>query len=199
MYLYENAIIEDINKLFTNSKVKAVLADSLDEALRRNAQAEEDVVTLPFVAITGGDWQLGEYNFYSLMHGVEVKQIENNTLSKQLNSMPIIPKYDMYVAASSSRECDMLTRELLFHYLQNPTLTIKIPYGIDDVHTFNIYFESNVRRTQRPTGLVYRTVPFILQGAYLWHNNTFDVVKETEVESVEIKEVVETQNGYKQV
>lgn len=184
MYLYENVIVEDINSLFTNSKVKAVLADSLDEALRRSAQANEDEVTLPFIAIVGGDWQLGETNFYSLMHGIETQKIEDNYLSKQMNAIPFTPSYDLYVAAKTSRECDMLTRELIFHYMQNPTLTVKIPYGINEIHTFNILFSNNIRKTQRPTGLVYRVLSFSLQGAYLWHNNTFDVLQNVEVESV---------------
>lgn len=184
MYLYENVMIKDINKLFTNSKVKAVIADSLDEALRRSAQENEDKVTLPFVVLTGGDWRLGDTNFYSLMHGIEYCKVEDNKLSKQVNAISFTPSYDMYIAASSSRECDMLTRELIFHYMQNPTLSVKIPYGINEVHTFSITFERNIRKTQRPTGLVYRVISFTLQGAYLWHNNTFDVLQNVEVESV---------------
>lgn len=191
MYLYENSIIDDINYLFTNSKVKAVIADSLDEALRRSASENEDNVTLPFIVLTGGDWRIDDYNFYSLMHGIEFKQInddsDNAILSKQINAVPFTPTYDMYIAASSSRECDMLTREIIFHYLQNPTLTVKIPYGINDIHTFNIQFESNVRKTTRQSGLVYRVLSFTLQGAYLWHNNTFDVVNKLNVESVKEK------------
>ena len=65
MYLYENALIDDINKLFTNSKVKAVIADSLDEGLRRIAAENEDKISLPFITIAGGDWKLEDNNFYS--------------------------------------------------------------------------------------------------------------------------------------
>lgn len=184
MYLYENAIIDDINKLFTNSKVTAVIADSLDEALRRSAEKNEDNITLPFIVLTGGDWQLGESNFYSLMHGLEDKKVECKKLSKQVSVIPFTPSYSIYIAAKTSRECDMLTREIIFHYMQNPTLTVKIPYGLDDIHTFNITFDKNIRKTQRPTGLAYRILSFSLDGAYLWHVNTFNVLKEIEVETV---------------
>lgn len=173
MYLYDNAIIEDINKLFTNSKVRAVIADSLDEAIRRSSQENEDKATLPLIVLTGGDWQLGNANFYNLMHGSERKKVECKSLSKQINVIPITPSYDMYIVAKTSRECDMLTREIIFHYMQNPTLTVNIPYGLNEIHTFNINFENNIRKTQRPTGLVYRVLPFSLEGAYLWHINTF--------------------------
>lgn len=179
MYLYENAIIEDINSLFTNSKVKAVTADSLDEALRRNAASNEDVTTLPFIVLSGGDWRLkDDSNFYSLMHGSGFKRQENNTIEKSVNIIAFEPTYTMYIAASSNRECDMLTREIIFHYKMHPTLTVKIPYNINDIHTFNITFSNNVRKVQRPTGLVYRTLDFVLDGAYLWHNNTMNVIND---------------------
>ena len=80
----------------------------------------------------------------------------------------------------------MLTRELLFHYMMNPTLTVKIPYGVDNIHTFNILFNRSVNRSQNATGLIYRTLGFQIQGAYLWHNNTFNIVKEIETD-VDVK------------
>ena len=125
MYLYEQSIIKDINNLFINSKVKAVVADSLDEGLRRIAAECEDKITLPVIVLSGGNWTVDDANFYSLMHGSEIKRIEDNTLAKNMSILPITPSYNMYVIAQSSRECDMLTREMLFHYFTHPTLTIR--------------------------------------------------------------------------
>nr|CAI9751487.1 hypothetical protein DGKKSRWO_DGKKSRWO_CDS_0196 [uncultured phage]CAI9752374.1 hypothetical protein CVNMHQAP_CVNMHQAP_CDS_0197 [uncultured phage] len=192
MYLYENSIIKDINSLFTNSKVKAVIADSLDEGLRRSAAEGEDKITLPFIVLSGGDWRIKETNFYSLMHGTEFMRTEEGKLAKAINILPVEPSYTMYIAASSSRECDMLTREILFHYSMHPTLVIDIPYNIDNIHTFNINFSSTIRKYQRQNGLVYRTIEFVLDGAYLWHNNTMNVIKET---NVEVEERIETDFG----
>lgn len=179
MYLYENTLIEDINKLFTNSKVKAVIADSLNEGLRRVAAQNEDKITLPAIVLSGGDWSLDDANYYSVMHGSEFKRVaEDDPRIKSTSILPFTPAYDMYVMAQSSRECDMLTRELIFHYTLNPTLTINIPYGINEIHTFNIQFERSIRKSQNASGLVYRTISFTLKGAYLWHNTTFNLVKE---------------------
>lgn len=191
MYLYEQSIIKDINNLFINSKVKAVVADSLDEGLRRIAAECEDKITLPVIVLSGGNWTVDDANFYSLMHGSEIKRVENNQLAKNMSILPITPNYNMYIVAQSSRECDMLTREMLFHYFTHPTLTIDIPYGIDNIHTFNLLFDKNVPKYQNASGLVYRTLGFTLQGAYLWHNNTFNIAKEvtTSVKEVIISEV----------
>lgn len=188
MYLYEETIIEDVNKLFTNSKLCAVIANSVDEGLRRIASSEEDKITLPAVVLVGGNWQLDDNNFYSLMHGSEFKRIDDDpeSMMKSTSILPFTPSYTMYVIAQSSRECDMLTRELLFHYSKNPTLTVKVPYGIDEIHTFNILFSRNVNKSQNSAGLVYRTIDFTLQGAYLWHNTTFNIVKEI---NSDVKEV----------
>ncbi len=194
MYLYEQAIIDDINKLFTNSKVSAAIADSLNEGLRRIAAKEEDKITLPAVVLTGGNWQIEDTNFYSLMHGSEFKRddttLPDSPMAKNTNIIPFIPSYDMNIIASSSRECDMLTRELIFHYMMYPTLNVKIPYGIDGLHTFNISFGRNINKSQNSSGLVYRTINLTLQGAYLWHNNTFNLVREIET-SVDIRYDIE--------
>lgn len=191
MYLYEQSIIEDINKLFINSKVKAVIADTLSEGLRRVAASNEDKITLPAVILVGGDWDINDANFYSVMHGSEFIRKDTGTgetVTKNTSIIPITPSYSMIVIAQSSRECDMLTREIIFHYYQNPTLVVKIPYGIDNIHTFNLEFGKHISKTQNSTGLVYRTVNFSLQGAYLWRNNTFNLVKET---NTEVKEKYE--------
>lgn len=183
MYLYEDAIIQNINKLFTNSKVCAVVADSLNEGLRRIAAKEEDKITLPAIVIVGGNWQIDDINFYSLMHGSEYKKVDFNdseSVVKTTSIIPFTPSYDMYIMAQSSRECDMLTRELIFHYCKNPTLLVKVPYGINEEHTFNLVFSNNITKYQNPSGLVYRQLGFKIQGAYLWHNDTFNMAKNIE-------------------
>lgn len=184
MYLYENAVIEDINRLFTNSKVTAIVADTLSEGLRRIAAKQEDKVTLPAIVLTGGNWRLDDSNFYSLMHGSEFKRENDESLAKNTNIISFTPSYTMYIIAQTSRECDMLTREIIFHYYMNPTLTLDIPYGINKRHTFNLLFSNNVDKTENSTGLIYRTLNFSIQGAYLWHNNTFNVVKDVEITGV---------------
>lgn len=186
MYLYEKSLTEDMNKLFTNSKVTAVVADSLDEGMRRIASEKEDKITLPVIIYVGGDWELEDVNFYAMMHGTEFRRVDvtdkykGPDIAKNASVLPITPQYDMHVCAQSSRECDMLTREVLFHYFKNPTLTVKIPYGLNVVHTFNILYGKNIRKAVDKKGLVVRTVPLVLQGAYLWHNDTFNIIKELE-------------------
>lgn len=177
MYLYDNALTEDLNKLFINSKVTAIVCDSLNEALRRIAAEKEDKITLPVIVLVGGDWNIEDTNFYNIMSGGEFRRIDDLGIEKAVNIISFTPSYEMYILATSSRECDMLTREILFHYYMNPTLTVKIPYKIDMLHTFNINFGNNVRKFQNQSGLVYRTIPITLQGAYLWHNNTMNILK----------------------
>lgn len=195
MYLYENTVIDDINKLFTNGKVRAVIADSIQEGLRRVAAEKEDKITLPAVILTGGNWNIDDPNFYSLMHGSEIKKTynkpdEDSVFASNVNIIPFTPNYSMYILASSSRECDMLTREIIFHYYMYPTLTLNIPYGLDIHHTFNMLFDKQVPRTQASNGLVYRTLSFSIQGAYLWHNNTFNVVKNIKTD---VKEEIDSE------
>ena len=185
MYLYENAIVDDINKIFKNSKVCAIIADSLNEGLRRVAAKNEDKITLPVIVLSGGDWQLEDINFYGMMHGLDQKLKRDEMVLKNTSVIPITPSYSMYIIAQTSRECDMLTREIIFHYSMNPTLTVNVPYGLNDIYTFNLALRNEVRKTSNQNGLVYRTINFTLQGAYLWHNNTIKFIDgiETTVKS----------------
>ena len=130
MYLYEDVLIDNVNSLFTNSKVSALIAGSLDEALRRAAAKNEDSISLPLIALTGGDWVINDVNFYTLKHGNKIKRRFEN-IAKNVTAIPITIPYEMYVVASSSKECDMLTRELIFYYYMNPTLTVNLPYNIN--------------------------------------------------------------------
>lgn len=184
MYLYENALIKDINNIFINSKVTTIISDSIDTALKRIAAKNEDTVTLPLIVLVSRDWEIGDTNFYSYMKGItnKTKLIKDNdeqhTLIKATNVIPFTPTYTFYIVCSSSRECDMLTREIIFHYYMQPTLTVDIPYGIDKSHTFNINFDKRITKDQTYSGLVYRTINFNLAGAYLWHNNTIATLDE---------------------
>ena len=189
MYLYENSIIEDINSLFINSNVTTLISDSLDESLRRAAANGEDKITLPLISLVGGNWTLTDPNYYSMMYGV---QAINKNIIKNESVIPIVPEYEIYVVASSSRECDMLTREILFHYSQNPTLTVNIPYGLNKLHTFNLSFGNSVRKESRASGLVYRVLSLQLDGAYLWHNNSINRVKYTNTDVVNKLDIDET-------
>lgn len=180
MYLYEKSITDDINRLFTNSKVKAIVANSLNDGLKNIAAEKEDKITLPVIVLVGGNWTLQDTNFYNLMHGGNYKKLEDDSLSKNVNIIPFTPEYEMNIIASSSRECDMLTREILFHYFTNPTLVVDIPYKIDRIHTFNLEFGRQVRKNQTISGFIYRTLTFNLQGAYLWQNSTYELIKETD-------------------
>ena len=188
MYIYENAIIEDLNRLFINSDVKAVISDSLEESLRRTAAENEDKITLPFITLVGGTWTLQDTNYYGMMYG---KNAIDKEIIKNESVIAFTPEYEMYVVAASSRECDMLTREIIFHYNQNPTLTITVPYGLNTLHTFNLVFGNTIRKTSRQTGLVYRVLNLTLNGAYLWHNNSITRVKHV---NTEIVDVIEKEN-----
>ena len=104
MYLYEKAMAEAINELFTNTKVKAVIGDNLDDALRNSATSKEDTSVLPLVMLSGGDWSLEDANFYTLMHGGterRVKAGDNTDLeyyAKATAAIPFTPTYEMYCA-----------------------------------------------------------------------------------------------------
>lgn len=185
MYLYEEALVKDINSLFTNSKVTTMIADTLDNALKRSAAKNKDKVALPLIVLTGGDWNMEDANFYGYMKGSELKRVADKSLIKSANIIPFTPEYNMYILGSSGRECDMLTREIIFHYYMQPTLTVDVPYGINIQHTFNINFNRRISKSQTFSGLSYRTLNFSLAGAYLWHNNTTSVIKEVKTETKE--------------
>ena len=88
--------------------------------------------------------------------------------------IPIRINYQMDIFTVDKITGDELVRELIFHIMQNPTLTVDVPYNLNMEHKFNLFLESDVVNNSDTIehvdkGVKFRnTLTFYTDDAYLF-------------------------------
>lgn len=92
-----------------------------------------------------------------------------------LNVLPIRPEYQLDIYTKTAEECEEYVRGFLFKLINNPTLTIEVPYNNFKVeHIANIRILSNISDTSSITERLFSgqftrwTIPFEIQDAFLF-------------------------------
>lgn len=179
LYLYDSAIIKDINSSFTdeigNSDVKVVDPQAAVNIL---AQIQEDNLKFPAVILTRDpvysiDTQRS--NFTAMHRGVlTVMDTSTNKLYYE-KAIPVRLKYNLTVLATNTADVDELTKELLFKYLQMYYLSIRLPYEADRIIRFGISVttDSDIQQSSGSfeyleSGKLYQTIiPLTCEGCVL--------------------------------
>ena len=148
VYLYENAIIEDLVKSFNPDAVNnpVVKVFGTEEAVGVAAQLQEDKIKLPIVILRrDGNYALDtdRSNFTRMKKGVPcVFDNKTNTLYYE-KAMPIKLSYKLSVMSSNTVDVDELMKELIFKYNHMYYLTIKLPYESDRRIRFGIVWDQD--------------------------------------------------------
>lgn len=147
IYLYDNAICEDLKKSFNpqnvpNPVVKVVDPEHLSSIA---AQLQEDQIQFPIVAVDrefkGID--KNRMNFTALHRGiVSVLDPKTNLLYYE-KSIPINIDYHLTVLTTNTADMDELVKELLFKYVSMYFLTIKLPYECDRKVRFGLAVDTD--------------------------------------------------------
>jgi len=147
VYYYDEALVTDFRRIFNNSKISIVPPENVFDL---TAFLDNDKVRFPLVSLNRVGWALSNnWNHYALHEGVSESIFygaDDNEpkLIMKLQAMPISINYQLDVWTKTLQENDNILRELMFYYRINPTLQVKIPYGIDSFHKFNVFFETDV-------------------------------------------------------
>lgn len=92
-------------------------------------------------------------------------------------AIPIQINWQLDIITRDRESNDNLLRELIFHYINYPTLEITIPYGLDINHNFNIFFDSDIDDNSdivnhMNKGEYFRsTMSLYTDDAYLWKSS----------------------------
>lgn len=132
IYLYDNAIVEDLESSFnSNADCPVVRVISPEQILGVAAQIKEDQITFPIIALERSDSieidrELS--NFTKLHRGVPAvfDKKENNMYNER--AIPINLSYTLTVLTTNQADMDEIIRELMFKYLSMYFLKVKIPY-----------------------------------------------------------------------
>lgn len=92
--------------------------------------------------------------------------------------IPIRLDYQLDVYTVDRKTNDEIYRELLFYFINHPTLEVNIPYTLNTRHVFNIFFNDDITDNSDTVehvnkGVLYRyTSTFFSNDAYLFDGPT---------------------------
>lgn len=176
LYLYDEAIVNKFKQLFKDSRITI---QPPENAIRYAAQLEGDDTTFPLISLNRGNWSIrgSDVNFAQSRTGVLNRVNDNNTLSV-MRVLPIRLEYQLDVYTVDRKSNDEIHRELLFYFLNNPTLEVEIPYTLNTSHVFNLMFNDDITDNSDTVehvnkGVLYRfTSTWYCNDAYLFDGPT---------------------------
>lgn len=133
LYLYDNAICEDLQKSFntTGKNAPVVKVFSPEHVLELVAQIKEDKISFPVIALERIEpvkIDQSRANFTRLHKGVvSVFDNEKNNIYYE-KVVPVKLAYRLTALTTNQVDSDELTRELIFKYTNMYYLPIKLPY-----------------------------------------------------------------------
>jgi hypothetical protein len=178
-YLYDTAIINDFRSIFTNEDIFICPADRVFSVLGR---LNEDDVKMYIISLQRTGTSLLSSSHPMRFDGGVIDYDKTSDQFKTLRGIPIRINYLVDVWTKHREENDNIIRELIFHYMTNPTLQITIPYGTNYVHNFNIFFDDNIEDNsdivEHPNRGEYfrQTLSLYTDDAYLWKGKEVDNV-----------------------
>lgn len=171
---YDDAIINEFRRVFNDNTIHIL---PVENAIRFSAQLTKDNVKFPMISTTrlGYSIRTDNVNFAAKMIGSFVtRDGKNNNIFAQ--TVPIRIEYQMDVFTVDRESCDEIVRELIFFFMQHPTLTAHFEYGLDIDHTFNLYLNSEIVDNSDTvehvnTGVMFRnTLTFYTDDALLFRS-----------------------------
>lgn len=174
VYLYDNAIIQDLRRIINDNRVTITPYDNL---IRTIAKSENDIITLPIISIARNGWSIRDERPHAMKFTGEFSGLDDNKDVVNTYAIPIRIDYTMDVFTKTRLDNDNILRELIFYYSTNPTLSITIPYGLTANKNFNIIFGNDIEDNSdiinhKNIGEHFRqTIPFYVDDAYLWKSS----------------------------
>lgn len=189
IYLYEEAIIEDLRYQLGDSRVSIIPPDTVFDTIADISGS--DKIVLPLISLKRLGFSLNEpnHNNPESLDGYKYSELGDDGKINyyQVQRIPISCRWQIDIISRTRLDNDNLVRELIFYYTNNPTLRVKIPYGLDKEHKFSINIsqdfddnsdiESHVNR-----GEYFRTT-YVIEcfDANLW-KVTRDIPKSVDIE-----------------
>lgn len=178
LYLYDEAIVRDLERSFDPSSGVVVKAVAQEDIISVAAQIKNDEISLPMIAIVRGqtsDVNTDLTNFTRMHKGVAtVFDNKSNDIYYE-KAIPINLNYTLAILASNTADMDELCRELIFKYTSMYFLAIDTPYESKRRIRFGIRIDlsDTIDRISSQgeymrNGQLYQTnIPLVCDGAVL--------------------------------
>ena len=193
--LYDEALLDYLTYNFSDN-VKIV---PVAEYWRVIAMHKENSLQLPSICISRSNQAVDpELKSWVTSRMGMIDRVEKHRLITE-QSMPISLNYNLTLLATKQDDIDELTSEVIFLIVNNPRVTITIPYGSNrnvnaQISMTSDVTEASLRDTFSDTGILYQTIiPIRLIGANIYNieNRNLKYLRwELGIENNEIKEEI---------
>ena len=192
MHLYDDAVVEKFKELFGTDKMFIIPPERAKDTI---AQIEKDDVKFPLVSLDRKGFTVRDnaINWSASRMGLAVS-ITDDGKANIMHVIPIKINYQLDVYTADRVSCDEILRELIFYFTLHPTLMVKIPYGLNTRHKFNLFFNPDIEDNSDTIshiekGVLYRyTANLYTDDAYLFANTPVDLVVEDINRNILVKE-----------
>lgn len=138
VYLYDNAIADDLNRSLGSDTVRVVGPEGAVDII---AQIKEDRINFPVIVLTrDGNYSIDKrrMNFTLAHKGIPMSiDLETNKVYNE-RIVPINLNYNVTVLATNTADMDEMMKELMFKYIHMFFLTIRLPYESDRKLRFGV-------------------------------------------------------------
>lgn len=192
MHLYDDAVVEKFKELFGTDKMFIIPPERAKDTI---AQIEKDDVKFPLVSLDRKGFTIRDnaINWSASRMGL-ADSITDDGKANIMHVIPIKINYQLDVYTADRVSCDEILRELIFYFTLHPTLMVKIPYGLNTRHKFNLFFNPDIEDNSDTIshiekGVLYRyTANLYTDDAYLFANTPVDLVVEDINRNILVKE-----------
>lgn len=139
---YDDAIINNFRQVFNDETISIL---PVENAIRFSAQLQKDDVTFPMISTTrlGYSIRNSDVNFNAKMIGsFKGRNGLNDNMFAQV--IPIRIEYQLDVFTVERAVGDEIVRELIFYFMQHPTLKAHFDYGLNIDHNFNLFLNDDI-------------------------------------------------------
>lgn len=173
VYLYDKAFVDSLREITKDSRINIM---SPDDMFSITAITNQDVIKLPTISLQRPNWSIAtdRISHPQSRDGITTTYDENIQKFKNVQMIPIRINYLIDVWTKTREDSDNIMRELIWYYITHPTLTVKIPYGLNIEHRFNIFLDPDIDDNSdivehKNRGVYFRqTISAYTDDAYLW-------------------------------
>lgn len=155
VYAYDLAIINDLRVRFnytkdgkqkTNNRIQITNAENVFDII---GDLQNDTIQFPLISLIRTGWQIEDYsqefmNNSGGLVGYLDDEVGDRIRQVRLQAIPIQINYQLDIWTQNRIDNDVIAREFIWFYKQNPQLRVKIPHGLNITHPFNIGIENEV-------------------------------------------------------
>lgn len=141
VYLYDKALIDAMQEITGDSRIKIV---SPDLAIQYLAQVSKDKVNFPAIVLSRGPVRLNDYrNQVAALKGQSAKVDDDNKIVKA-RLIPMRIEWTIDVFAVDRFTCDEIIRELVFFFTSYPRFNVRVPYDLDIDQNFDVLMSPEI-------------------------------------------------------